>query len=112
MSLFQLLTLSTGFVAQASQPSQPSGAARALSLLPIVLIFVIFYFLLIRPQQKRSKAHQKMLESVSKGDRVLTSGGMYGVVVGIDADKVVLKVAENVKVEFSKSAIASILSRE
>ena len=109
MVLLHNLILNLGFVAQAEQPS---GAARALSLLPIVLIFVIFYFLLIRPQQKRSKEHQKMLESITKGDRVLTSGGMYGVVVGIDADKVVLKVAENVKVEFAKSAISHIMSRE
>jgi preprotein translocase subunit YajC len=111
MSLLHIAAASTGFLAQ-TQASQPSGAARALSLLPIVLIFVIFYFLLIRPQQKRQKEHHKMLESVTKGDRVLTSGGMYGVVVGIDAEKVVLKVAENVKVEFAKSAIAHIVSRE
>jgi preprotein translocase subunit YajC len=77
-----------------------------------VLIFVIFYFLLIRPQQKRQKDHRKMLDSMTKGDRVLTSGGMYGVVVGIDADKVVLKIAENVKAEFAKSAISHILSKE
>jgi preprotein translocase subunit YajC len=109
MSLVCNLMLSLGFVGQAQQPS---GAARALSLLPIVLIFVIFYFLLIRPQQKRQKEHHKMLESITKGDRVLTSGGMIGTVVGIDADKVVLKIADNVKVEFAKSAVTTIMSRE
>lgn len=109
MSPFHGLISVAGFVAQAAQPS---GASRALSLLPIVLIFVIFYFLLIRPQQKRQKDHRKMLDSMTKGDRVLTSGGMYGVVVGIDADKVVLKIAENVKAEFAKSAISHILSKE
>jgi preprotein translocase subunit YajC len=97
-----------GFIGQ----TQPSGTQRALQMLPIVLIFVIFYFLLIRPQQKRQKEHQKMLDSMTKGDRVLTSGGMFGVVVGIDADKVVLKIAENVKAEFSKSAISHIVSKE
>jgi preprotein translocase subunit YajC len=73
---------------------------------------VIFYFLLIRPQQKRQKEHQKMLSSINKGDRVVTSGGMYGVVVGLDDQKVVLKIAENVKAEFAKSAIAHIVSKE
>jgi len=109
MSLFHNLMLTLSFVGQAEQPS---GAARALSLLPIVLIFVIFYFLLIRPQQKRQKEHQKMLEAITKGDRVMTSGGMIGTVVGIDADKVVLKIADNVKVEFAKSAVTHIMSKE
>jgi len=90
----------------------PSMAQRAFGPISIVLIFVIFYFLLIRPQQKRQKEHQKMLESLSKGDRVLTSGGMFGVVLGIDEQKVVLKIADNVKAEFAKSAIAHIVSKE
>ena len=95
------------------QPAQtPSMAQRAFGPISIVLIFVIFYFLLIRPQQKRQKEHQKMLESLSKGDRVLTSGGMFGVVLGIDDQKVVLKIADNVKAEFAKSAIAHIVSKE
>lgn len=94
-------------------PAQtPSLAQRAFGPISIVLIFVIFYFLLIRPQQKRQKEHQKMLESLSKGDRVLTSGGMFGVVLGIDDQKVVLKIADNVKAEFAKSAIAHIVSKE
>lgn len=95
----------------AAQPT-PSLAQRAFGPVSIVLIFVIFYFLLIRPQQKRQKEHQKMLSAITKGDRVVTSGGMYGVVVGLDDQKVVLKIAENVKVEFAKSAIAHIVSKE
>lgn len=95
----------------AAQPT-PSLAQKAFGPISIVLIFVIFYFLLIRPQQKRQKEHQKMLSTIAKGDRVVTSGGMFGVVVGIDDQKVVLKIAENVKVEFAKSAIAHIVSKE
>jgi preprotein translocase subunit YajC len=91
---------------------QEGGSGGLLGLWPIVLIFVIFYFLLIRPQQKKQKDHQKMLESVKKGDRVVTSGGVYGVVVGVKDNVVVLKIAENVKVEFAKSAITHILARE
>ena len=75
-------------------------------------MFAIFYFLLIRPQQTKQKQHQKMLESVKKGDRVLTSGGIYGSVVGVKENVVVLKIADNVKVEFAKSAISHIISRD
>lgn len=78
----------------------------------IALIFVIFYFLLIRPQQKKQKQHQNMLESVKKGDRVVTSGGVYGTVVGVKDNVVVLRIAEDVKVEFVKSAISSIVTKE
>jgi preprotein translocase subunit YajC len=78
----------------------------------IALIFVIFYFLLIRPQQKKQKQHQKMLEAIKKGDTVVTSGGMYGTVVGVKDNIVVLKIAENVKVEFAKSSVSHIVSKE
>jgi preprotein translocase subunit YajC len=91
---------------------QEGGSSGLLGLWPIVLIFVIFYFLLIRPQQKKQKTHQKMLESVKKGDKVVTSGGVYGTVVGVKENVVVLKIAENVKVEFSKAAISAIVERE
>ncbi|MFH1313769.1 MAG: preprotein translocase subunit YajC [Candidatus Eisenbacteria bacterium] len=91
---------------------QQGGSSGLLGLWPIVLIFVIFYFLLIRPQQKKQKDHQKMLESVKKGDRVVTSGGVYGTVVGVKDNIIVLKIAEDVKIEFSKAAISAIVERE
>ena len=78
------------------------------SLLPLVLIFVIFYFLLIRPQQKRAKEHRQMLDSIKKGDKVVTSGGIYGVVESVGTNTVTLKIAENVKVKFGKGNIAAI----
>ena len=112
MVLLNVLAPVTSMLAQTGTQSAPSFAQRAFGPISIVLIFVIFYFLLIRPQQKRQKEHQKMLSAITKGDRVVTSGGMYGVVVGIDEQKVVLKIAENVKVEFTKSAIAHIVSKE
>jgi preprotein translocase subunit YajC len=88
------------------------GGSTLFTLFPILLIFVIFYFLLIRPQQKRQKEHQKMLEAIQKGDRVLTSGGLYGTVVGVKENIVVLKIAENVKIEIAKSAVTHIVPRE
>jgi preprotein translocase subunit YajC len=88
------------------------GGGSWMSLLPIVLIFVIFYFLLIRPQQKKQREHQKMLEALQKGDKVMTSGGMFGTVIGVKENVVVLKIAENVKAEFAKSSVSQIIGRE
>ena len=78
--------------------------------LPIILVFVIFYFLLIRPQQKKQKEHQIMLSKLKKGDKVITSGGIHGEVIGIKdkEDIVVLKIAENVKVEFQRNSISHV----
>jgi len=72
--------------------------------IPLILIFVIFYFFLIRPQQKKVKEHKAMVEGLKRGDRVITSGGITGTVERlIDNDKVVVEIAENVKVEIVKS---------
>ena len=72
--------------------------------IPLILIFVIFYFFLIRPQQKKVKEHKAMVESLKKGDKVVTSGGITGIITRvIDNDKVEVEIAENVKVEIVKS---------
>jgi preprotein translocase subunit YajC len=93
---------------------QPQGTGEAgglgalvATLLPFILIFIIFYFLLIRPQQKRAKEHQKMLEGLKRGDKVITAGGIYGVVEAVGTNTVTLKIAENVKVKFGKAYIAA-----
>ena len=72
--------------------------------IPLILIFVIFYFFLIRPQQKKVKEHKTMVESLKRGDKVVTSGGITGTVERvIDNDKVEVEIAENIKVEIIKS---------
>ena len=72
--------------------------------IPLILIFVIFYFFLIRPQQKKVKEHKAMVESLKRGDKVITSGGITGTVVRlIDNDKVEVEIADNVKVEIVKA---------
>lgn len=75
---------------------------------PMILIFVIFWLLLIRPQQKKQKEHQRLLTELKKGDHVVTSSGMMGTISSLNEEKniVVLKVADNTKVEFLKSSIA------
>jgi len=94
--------------AMAPSQGQQGGGSAFTSFLPLILIFVIFYFLLIRPQQKKAKAHRQMLEAVKKGDKVVTSGGIYGLVEAVGPSTVVLKIAENVKVKFGKAYIAEV----
>jgi preprotein translocase subunit YajC len=91
---------------------QPAGGGEGglmgtlTAFLPIVLIFVIFYFLLIRPQQKRQKEHQKMVEELKKGDNVITAGGIHGTVAGVADNIATIEIAPNVKVRVTKSSIA------
>ena len=95
-------------VAAADQPNP------LMSFAPLVFIFVIFYFLLIRPQQKRQQEVSKMIEGLKKGDRVVTSGGVIGTVTTLQSDYVVLKVGENdnTKMEVLKSAITGLRTEE
>lgn len=88
-------------------PGQGGGNPLA-SMLPLLLIIPIFYFFLIRPQQKKQKDHQRMLSELKRGDRVVTSSGIIGSIWGIDEkeNKIVLKVGEETKIEFLRSAIA------
>jgi preprotein translocase subunit YajC len=73
---------------------------------------VIFYFLLIGPMRKRQKALQQVVESLKKGDKVITNGGIYGEIQGLDAQTVILKVADNVRIKVAKSAIAGLEAKE
>jgi preprotein translocase subunit YajC len=102
--LFSGLTL-----LQAGPAAVGSATGSMLStLIPFALVFVIFYFLIIRPQNKKQKDMKKMIEAVQKGDKVVTIGGMHATVDKVKDGIVVLRVDENVKMEFSKSAIASV----
>lgn len=82
-------------------------------MLPLLLLIPIFYFLMIRPQQKRQKQWQSMLSSIKSGDRVTTAGGIRGTILSIKDDAVILRVApDNIKVEVAKSAIASVTTQD
>lgn len=94
----------------AAQPAAEGGANMLMSLLPFVLMFAIFYFLLIRPQQKRAKARNMMLASIKKGDKVSTIGGMHGKVVELTDDTVVLLVNDSTRLTFNRSAVDQILT--
>ena len=86
---------------------------QVLQFLPFVLIIVVFYFLLIRPNQKRQQTWQQMLGSLKPGDRVTTNGGIRGIILSIKDDAITLRVApDNLKIEVVKSAIASVTTDE
>jgi preprotein translocase subunit YajC len=101
-------------IAHAMGPAQPGGAGQGGpggligSLVPLVLIFVIFYFLLIRPQQKKAKEHKSMIDNLKKGDKIITSGGIYGVIEAVGANTVTVKIGENVKVKLGKAYVAAL----
>ena len=79
--------------------------------LPIIFLFVVFYFLLIRPQQKKQKDHAAMLKSIEKNDEVITSGGIHGTVVNVAEKTFSVRIADNVRVEIEKSSIAEVLKK-
>jgi preprotein translocase subunit YajC len=85
------------------------GMGGMFTLLWFALIFVVMYLLLIRPQQKKAKEHQKLITELKKGDKVVTSGGMFGTIFAIDEERgrIVLKIGDDVKMEFLKSSIAA-----
>lgn len=93
-------------------PSPDGGGGNLMStLIMFGAIFLIFYFMIIRPQQKRAKEREKMLSNIEKGDKVITSGGMHGTISGLDEKTVLLSISDNVKVKVERSAITTIISK-
>ena len=88
---------------------QPSMFA---SFIPLILIFLIFYFLLIRPQQKKQKEHKLLLESIKRGDEILTSGGILGKVTKADAERLNVEIAKDVNVTIYRSTVADVLNKK
>ena len=83
-------------------------------ILPMVLIFGIMYFLIFRPQAKKQKQHKTMVNSLKKGDKIVTSGGIYGTIAGLKEKEntLIVKVAENVKIEVTRSSVAKVRGQE
>ena len=99
--------------AMAPLPGGEGGAGSLfMSMLPIIAMFAIFYFLLIRPQSKKQRAHQLMLDNLKEGDNVITTGGIYGTIAKIKEDAITLQVAGNVKVKIGKGYIAALKGKE
>ena len=82
------------------------------AVIMMVAIFAIFYFILIRPQQKKMKEHKKMVETLKKGDKIITQGGMYGTVTNTGEHKLTVEIADGVKVKIARGAVGTVLTEE
>ena len=84
------------------------GASGFTGFIPLILMFVIFYFLLIRPQQKKTKEHRQMVANLKKGDRVVTSGGIHGRITGMDEVTLTVEIADKVRVKVARSNVSAL----
>ena len=102
-----MLNFFTTIALAADEAPAPGGMGQLMSFAPLVILFVIFYFLLIRPQQKKAKEQKEMLSKLEKGDAVVTSGGIHGTITGVAEDAVTVEIAENVRVKVAKEHVVS-----
>ena len=99
-------------LAMAAPPGGSGGGSSVTTLIMFAAIIGIFYFMIIRPQQKRMKEHQNMLSGVKRGDKVVLSGGLYGTVFEVQEKTMLIEIAKNTVVQFDKGAVQSILKTE
>ncbi|HEX7055616.1 MAG TPA: preprotein translocase subunit YajC [Bacilli bacterium] len=95
----------------AAEQTATAGSTLTTLVLPFVLMFAVFYFLLIRPQQKRQKARTAMLRDLKKGDKIVTIGGIHGTIQELNEDTVILKVNDTTKLTFDRTAISSVTAQ-
>ena len=88
-----------------AKPAAPQGNP-IIGLLPIILIFVVLYFLMILPQQRRQKKHLAMITNLKKGDRIITSAGIHGIITNVKENSFMVRIAENVEIELDKGSIS------
>ncbi len=93
-------------------PGAPPDFSPIWSFTPFLIILVLFYFMIVRPQQQKLKKHQAMLDAMKKGDRVVTKGGLHGLVVNIAKDVITLQIADNVRIRVDREAIAEFRTEE
>lgn len=101
-----------GFFTFLQQQPGPRGGSVITALIPFILVFVIFYVLIIMPQRRKQKRHMQMVDQLKPGDKIVTSGGIYGTVMGVQKDRIELKIAANVKIDITRSAVAAILTTQ
>ncbi len=97
--------------AWAEGAAAPAGGSELMGLLPLILIFIIFYFLLLRPQIKRSKEHRTMVAALAKGDEVVTSGGVLGKITSVDESFIGLDIANGLEIKVQRSAVSSLMPK-
>ncbi|MFZ1280643.1 MAG: preprotein translocase subunit YajC [Ignavibacteriaceae bacterium] len=96
-------------LAMAPQGGEGGGGSLISTVIMFGAIFAIFYFMIIRPQQKRAKEREKLLSNIEKGDKIITSGGVHATIVGLEEKTVLIEIAPNVKVKVERSAIGSVI---
>jgi len=97
------------FFMQPAGQGDGGGGGMTSTLIMFGLIFVIFYFMIVRPQQKRQKERQRMLDSLKKGDKVLTAGGIHGTIMGIEEKTVLVQIADGIKVKVDRGSVSSVV---
>jgi preprotein translocase subunit YajC len=107
-SFFSYLLFGGGQTAAGGAAQSGSMGGGLMSFVPFILIIAIFYFLIIRPQNKKQKETKRMLEALKKGDKIVTIGGVHGTIVTVDAQTVVVRVDDNTKIKFARSAVSSV----
>ncbi|MGB0954961.1 MAG: preprotein translocase subunit YajC [Panacagrimonas sp.] len=105
------MTLLDFFISPAAAHAAPAAPNPLIQFAPLLILIVVFYFMLIRPQMKRSKEHKNMLGSLSKGDEIVTSGGVAGKITAIGENYLTVEVAENVSIKIQKPAVSTVLPK-
>ena len=98
--------------AMGGQPGGEAGGNPILGMLPFIMMFAVLYFLISRPQIKKQKAQQKMVDELKKGDDIVTSGGIHGTILNLKEDVIVVRIADGVKIDVSRSAVSRVKGGE
>ncbi len=107
--MFDLISSAYAMGAPPTDGGSPSPIA---SLLPFAIMFIVLYLLILRPQMKKQKDQQRMIDELEKGDQIVTSGGIHGIIQNIKDDVLVVKIAENVKIEISRAAVSRVKNKD
>ena len=99
------------FISNAFAQDTASPAGGLMSFLPLIVIFAVFYFMLIRPQMKRAKEHKQLVSQLSKGDEVITNGGLLGKITDVSESFVTLELADNLQIKLQRSAVANVMPK-
>ena len=100
------------FLAQAPAPAPPGAGSGLFSILPFIFIFVIMYYVVLRPQMRRQKDQARLVAALKTGDRVVTSSGIHGLISNVKDTTVIVKVADNVKIEMEKTAVTNVVKTD
>lgn len=109
LSLAAFFLMSSAVVPSNVYAQEAAGASMLGGFMPLILIFVFFYLFLLRPQQKKAKEHQQLLNALKKGDKIITSGGIYGTVVSVKENIVEVTIANNVNIRVAKPSISNVI---